>query len=64
MGKMLVELNHRWHEKYLVADGNKAIVGGLNIADEYMLVGPTERSSLGTERPAARHRHPHRRLAA
>ena len=55
MGKMLVELNHRWHEKYLVADGNKAIVGGLNIADEYMF-GGTDRKimSLGTERPAWR----------
>ena len=55
MGKMLVELNHRWHEKYLVADGRKAIVGGLNIADEYMF-GGTDRKimSLGTERPAWR----------
>ena len=55
IGKTLVELNHRWHEKYLVADGNKAIVGGLNIADEYMF-GGTDRTimSLGTERPAWR----------
>ena len=45
MGKMLVELNHRWHEKYLVADGNKAIVGGLNIADEYMF-GGTDRKIM------------------
>lgn len=55
MGKMMAELNHRWHEKYLVADGNKAIVGGLNIADEYMF-GGTDRKimSLGTERQAWR----------
>ena len=54
MGKMLVELNHRWHEKYLVADGKKAIVGGLNIADEYMF-GGTDRKimSLGTRPPGA-----------
>lgn len=27
--------NKRFHEKYLVVDGDRAIVGGMNIADEY-----------------------------
>lgn len=32
-------LNHRMHNKMLVADGAMAIVGGRNIADEYFLRG-------------------------
>ncbi len=35
----LSELNFRWHEKYLVADGQRAITGGMNIGDEYLLGG-------------------------
>ncbi len=27
--------NKRYHEKYLVVDGERAVVGGMNIADEY-----------------------------
>lgn len=32
-------LNQRWHEKYLIVDGQRAILGGMNIADEYLLGG-------------------------
>lgn len=32
-------LNHRWHEKYLIIDGEEAILGGMNIADEYLKGG-------------------------
>lgn len=32
-------LNHRWHEKYLVADGRAVVMGGMNVADEYLLGG-------------------------
>jgi putative cardiolipin synthase len=34
------ELNHRMHNKLLVADGTAAIVGGRNVADEYFGVNP------------------------
>jgi phosphatidylserine/phosphatidylglycerophosphate/cardiolipin synthase-like enzyme len=32
-------LNHRWHEKYLIVDGEAAVVGGINSADEYLAGG-------------------------
>lgn len=35
----LSELNFRWHEKYLIVDGQAAITGGMNVADEYMFGG-------------------------
>ena len=55
VAKLAAEMNHRWHEKYLIVDGTKAVLGGLNIADEYMY-GGTQRtgSNLGIERPAWR----------
>jgi putative cardiolipin synthase len=31
--------NKRYHEKYWVVDGTKAIVGGMNIGDEYARIG-------------------------
>jgi putative cardiolipin synthase len=34
------ELNHRMHNKLLVADGTVAIVGGRNLADEYFGLNP------------------------
>lgn len=37
--KQNAHLNFRWHEKYLIADQQTAIVGGLNSADEYLLGG-------------------------
>ena len=39
VAKLAAELNHRWHEKHLVVDGKQAILGGMNIGDEYMLGG-------------------------
>lgn len=33
------DMSHRWHEKYLVVDGQEAIMGGMNIADEYLKGG-------------------------
>ncbi|MBL8742432.1 MAG: phosphatidylserine/phosphatidylglycerophosphate/cardiolipin synthase family protein, partial [Myxococcales bacterium] len=48
-------LNHRWHEKYLIADGRAVVMGGMNIADEYMLGGTdTLVETLGEQRAAWR----------
>jgi cardiolipin synthase len=33
------DLNDRWHEKNLIVDGQAAVLGGMNIADEYALGG-------------------------
>lgn len=33
------DLNDRWHEKNLIVDGKAAVLGGMNIADEYALGG-------------------------
>lgn len=33
------DLNDRWHEKNLIVDGQAAILGGMNVADEYALGG-------------------------
>lgn len=59
--RRLANLNHRWHEKYLIADGYQSVTGGLNIADEYLLGGevdevgkPIEVTALGVTRPAWR----------
>jgi phosphatidylserine/phosphatidylglycerophosphate/cardiolipin synthase-like enzyme len=53
--RQVADLNHRWHEKYLVIDGRAAILGGMNIADEYLL-GGTDRiiECVGVRRPAWR----------
>lgn len=37
--KRMGKASNRWHEKYLIVDGNKAIIGGMNIADEYLKGG-------------------------
>ncbi len=53
--KLVAEMNHRWHEKYLIADGNEAVMGGMNISDEYMLGGTGRNTmNLGIEREAWR----------
>lgn len=53
--KHFAEMNARWHEKSLVVDGHRAILGGMNIADEYMLGGSGARVEvLGGERTAWR----------
>ncbi|MED5463450.1 MAG: phosphatidylserine/phosphatidylglycerophosphate/cardiolipin synthase family protein [Myxococcota bacterium] len=55
IAKLIAEMNHRWHEKYLIVDGEKAVLGGMNISDEYMLGGTGRMASnLGVERPAWR----------
>lgn len=33
------DINDRWHEKNLIVDGQQAVLGGMNIADEYALGG-------------------------
>ncbi len=33
------DINDRWHEKNLIVDGQAAVLGGMNIADEYALGG-------------------------
>lgn len=40
--KRLGTLSYRSHEKYLIVDGEQAIVGGMNIADEYLRGGSDE----------------------
>lgn len=39
----LDKINQRNHEKYLIVDGQAAIIGGMNIADEYALGGSDRR---------------------
>ena len=46
-----LELNHRWHEKHLVVDGRVAVVGGMNIADEYALGGSGHQVLSRTAKP-------------
>ncbi len=51
----VLNLNHRWHEKYLIVDGEKAILGGMNIADEYLKGGSDAQVRVaGVGRPAWR----------
>lgn len=40
--KRIGDVSFRWHEKYLIADGREAIVGGMNIANEYLKGGNGE----------------------
>ena len=53
--KLIAEMNHRWHEKSMVIDGHEAVLGGMNICDEYML-GGTGRTirTMGEQREAWR----------
>ncbi len=51
----VARFNHRWHEKYLIVDGRAAIVGGMNIADEYLRGGTGARATSNRiSRPAWR----------
>ncbi|HXW59981.1 MAG TPA: phosphatidylserine/phosphatidylglycerophosphate/cardiolipin synthase family protein, partial [Myxococcota bacterium] len=53
--KRMGDATYRWHEKYLIIDGSEAIVGGMNIADEYLLGGTGEKVVIkGKEQPAWR----------
>ena len=51
--KHLSDISYRWHEKYLAVDGQKAIIGGLNIADEYLLGGSDEILDLNGKKQLA-----------
>lgn len=50
-GLDLLSVNNRWHEKHLVVDGQVAVEGGMNIADEYSL-GGSGRMVFRKEKPA------------
>lgn len=53
--KRMGDMSHRWHEKYLVVDGKDAIMGGMNIADEYLKGGSLEPVVIaGKSQPAWR----------
>ncbi|HXW53137.1 MAG TPA: phosphatidylserine/phosphatidylglycerophosphate/cardiolipin synthase family protein [Myxococcota bacterium] len=53
--KRVGEMSYRWHEKYLVVDHKAAIVGGMNIGDEYFKGGTKARVMVGKkEQPAWR----------
>ncbi|MDP7040990.1 MAG: phosphatidylserine/phosphatidylglycerophosphate/cardiolipin synthase family protein [Myxococcota bacterium] len=49
----LWDFGDRWHEKTMVVDGQKAIVGGSNIADEYFMGKSMKRSGTRSGRKAA-----------
>lgn len=44
--KRIGDASYRWHEKYLMVDGIEAIVGGMNIADEYLQGGTSKIVSI------------------
>lgn len=53
--KRVGDLSYRTHEKYLIVDGNKGIIGGMNIADEYLRGGSGELVEIkGKKQPAWR----------
>lgn len=53
--KRMGKASYRWHEKYLIADHKTAIVGGMNIADEYLRGGTDEKVIIrGKEQPVWR----------
>lgn len=53
--KRLGTVSYRSHEKYLIVDGKQAIVGGMNIADEYLRGGSDELIDVdGRKQPAWR----------
>jgi phosphatidylserine/phosphatidylglycerophosphate/cardiolipin synthase-like enzyme len=53
--KRLGDISYRSHEKYLIVDGVEAIVGGMNIADEYLKGGSGEQVMIdGNYRTAFR----------
>lgn len=43
------KLNFRWHEKYLLVDGQAGITGGLNVADEYLFGGTDQPCRRGDQ---------------
>lgn len=53
--KRIGKASYRAHEKFLIADGQHAILGGMNIADEYLLGGSDEMVTIrGKKQPAWR----------
>ena len=55
IARQFSSLNNRWHEKRFIVDGKHAIMGGMNIADSYMLGGTGKKiTSTHNERTAWR----------
>ncbi len=52
--KQMAGINHRWHEKYFIVDGEKAILGSMNVADEHLLGGTVKLVGEPIPRPAWR----------
>ncbi|MCA9507866.1 MAG: phosphatidylserine/phosphatidylglycerophosphate/cardiolipin synthase family protein [Myxococcales bacterium] len=52
--KRVANVSYRSHEKYLIVDGEQAIVGGMNIADEYLGNNDTLVNVDGRMQPAWR----------
>lgn len=50
--KQVATYNHRWHEKYLIVDGEKAIMGSMNVSDVHLLGGTGKMVGSPKERPA------------
>ncbi len=50
--KQMATYNNRWHEKYLIVDGKKAIIGSMNVADVHLLGGTGKMVGSPKERPA------------
>jgi phosphatidylserine/phosphatidylglycerophosphate/cardiolipin synthase-like enzyme len=46
-------VSHLWHEKYLIVDHKSAVVGGMNIADEYLQGGNSKTVSIKGKEQAA-----------
>jgi len=51
--KAPLKLNTRWHEKFLIVDGQVGIAGGMNIADEYAYGGSSQMIMRLGEKPMA-----------
>jgi phosphatidylserine/phosphatidylglycerophosphate/cardiolipin synthase-like enzyme len=53
--KRIGRASYRWHEKYLVVDHKAAVVGGMNIAKEYLEGGTSKTVTIhGKEQPTWR----------
>ncbi len=50
----LMTINDRFHEKLLVADGNKTIIGGRNIGDNYLLANKWRDTDVFIEGPGVK----------
>jgi phosphatidylserine/phosphatidylglycerophosphate/cardiolipin synthase-like enzyme len=50
--KKMGTYNYRWHEKYLIVDGKKAILGSMNVSDAHLLGGTGKMVGSSKKRPA------------